>query len=418
MAKVNNEIKLSDTKKVLILGIVPTIFLLVSVIFGRNEIFDGYIKILKHPGVLISDYIVVGGFYANLFNVAILSFFNLGIIYFLKIPVNGFIFASYFTALGFACFGKTLLNSLPIYFGGYLYAKHQKIKFKSIFGVMMFALTLAPLVSFFMFNADLNIYSRVGGALCGGIFIGFIMTPLSSGMLKFHEGFNLYNIGFTGGIVGTILASIVKGRGIEIMTMKELSTEYDLPIKIILAGIFCIFIMVGYHINDDSINGYDTLMFNSGRLLSDFTLTEGFGISIINAGIMGLLALSFVSMLAVPLNGALIAGIFTVFGFGTFGKHPLNTIPIVLGVLLASVVGIWEFNSFNVALAGLFATTLAPISGVFGPFMGILAGFLHLFVVNNAAVIHGGFNLYNNGFAGGIVAGFLIPLIQKFRREK
>ncbi|MDD3917406.1 MAG: DUF1576 domain-containing protein [Synergistaceae bacterium] len=34
-------------------------------------------------------------------------------------------------------------------------------------------------------------------------------------------------------------------------------------------------------------------------------------------------------------------------------------------------------------------------------------------------VLHAGFNLYNNGFAGGLVAAILVPLIETFRgREK
>lgn len=50
----------------------------------------------------------------------------------------------------------------------------------------------------------------------------------------------------------------------------------------------------------------------------------------------------------------------------------------------------------------LFATTMAPISMQFGLPVGMLAGFLHLVVVHNVGVMHGGMNLYNNGFSGGL----------------
>ena len=65
---------------------------------------------------------------------------------------------------------------------------------------------------------------------------------------------------------------------------------------------------------------------------------------------------------------------------------------------------------FTVAISGLFGTALAPISGVFGPVAGIIAGWLHLAVVQNVGLVHGGLNLYNNGFSAGIVAGFLLPI--------
>lgn len=62
-------------------------------------------------------------------------------------------------------------------------------------------------------------------------------------------------------------------------------------------------------------------------------------------------------------------------------------------------------------LALLFSTTLAPIAGEFGILMGILAGFLHSSVALNVGIVYGGMNLYNNGFAGGIVAIFMVPVI-------
>ncbi|MDO5350251.1 MAG: DUF1576 domain-containing protein, partial [Lachnospiraceae bacterium] len=50
----------------------------------------------------------------------------------------------------------------------------------------------------------------------------------------------------------------------------------------------------------------------------------------------------------------------------------------------------------------------------------IIAGFLHSSVALNVGIVYGGMNLYNNGFAGGIVAIFMVPVIQSFldRRAK
>lgn len=47
----------------------------------------------------------------------------------------------------------------------------------------------------------------------------------------------------------------------------------------------------------------------------------------------------------------------------------------------------------------------------------MIAGALHIAIVMNIGVVHGGINLYNNGFSGGLVAGFLVPIIDAFRRE-
>ena len=69
-------------------------------------------------------------------------------------------------------------------------------------------------------------------------------------------------------------------------------------------------------------------------------------------------------------------------------------------------------------LALLLSTTLAPIAGEFGFLAGILAGFLHSSVALNVGIVYGGMNLYNNGFAGGIVAIFLVPVIQSIRDRR
>ena len=60
----------------------------------------------------------------------------------------------------------------------------------------------------------------------------------------------------------------------------------------------------------------------------------------------------------------------------------------------------------------LLSTTLAPIAGEFGIIAGLIAGFLHSSVALNVGIVYKGLNLYNNGFAGGIVAIFMLPVIE------
>ena len=47
----------------------------------------------------------------------------------------------------------------------------------------------------------------------------------------------------------------------------------------------------------------------------------------------------------------------------------------------------------------------------FGVVAGIVAGYLHSSVALNVGIVYGGMNLYNNGYAGGIVAIFMVPVI-------
>uniref|UniRef100_UPI000A82C2AA DUF1576 domain-containing protein n=1 Tax=Clostridium sp. NkU-1 TaxID=1095009 RepID=UPI000A82C2AA len=61
------------------------------------------------------------------------------------------------------------------------------------------------------------------------------------------------------------------------------------------------------------------------------------------------------------------------------------------------------------------STTLAPIAGEFGVIAGVIAGFLHSAAALNVGIVYGGMNLYNNGFAGGLIATFLVPVFQSVR---
>jgi hypothetical protein len=120
------------------------------------------------------------------------------------------------------------------------------------------------------------------------------------------------------------------------------------------------------------------------------------------------------------LNGPTIGAIFTIVGFAAYGKHPRNIIPIMLGVFVGSLFKPWNPSDPSIQLAALFGTTLAPIAGRFGWHWGIVAGFVHSSAALSVGTVHAGLNLYNNGFAAGIVASVLVPVIMAIQagREK
>ena len=181
---------------------------------------------------------------------------------------------------------------------------------------------------------------------------------------------------------------------------------------------FASMLALGWWLNGKSFKGYFDIFLYSGRAVTDFVTLEGFGPTLINMGLLGYMSMAYILFVKGDFNGPTIGGILTVVGFGAFGKHPKNVWPIFAGVWLGSVTKIWGANDPAIQLAALFGTTLAPIAGEFGPFIGIIAGFVHSSVVLNVGVLQGGMNLYNNGFAGGIVAAVMIPLIEAFGRRK
>lgn len=413
------ELELHKEHKRNILSIFPTAFLLFGIFFSFYEqvsILEGLKAIIHSPTILLTDFLAVGGVGPAFINAALIGYFNIYLLRRFKMRINGLLIAALFTVLGFSFFGKNIINILPIYFGGYLYAKHQKIQVKNILLVIMFSTALSPMVSVITFGGIFQDgFNYLMGILIGTL-IGFIVVPLSSHMLKFHDGYNLYNIGFTAGLVGTVFASLLKNFGIEIKPVQVLYTQNNIGIIMLFYALFAYLVVAGLTINRDSIKQYKSILKYKGRTITDFTALVGYGITFVNMGVMGLIAMTFVLLMGGVVNGPIIAGIMTIVGFGAFGKHPKNCMPVILGVMLGGLFFEYDYSSTTFLISALFSTTIAPVAGTFGPIAGVFAGILHLTLVTNIGIIHGGINLYNNGFAGGLAAGMIVPIIDAFKK--
>lgn len=378
---------------------------------------SGLYRIIIEPDFLITDYIAIGGLGAAFVNAGLLMLISIGILYKLNIQVTGSTISSIWLMSGFGLFGKNIFNVWFIILGVWLYAKFQKEKFSKYVYIALFGTSLAPIVTQIMFGTNLPKLLSIPLGACIGILVGFLLPPLSTHMMRIHQGFNLYNIGFTAGIIGTIVVSILKSYGLDLDTRVIWSIDYQRPLTLLMFIIFSTMLALGYILNEKSFLGLHRLYKYPGRAVTDFVLLEGLPVTLMNMGLNGLFATSYVIVVGGVLNGPVIGGIFTIVGFSAFGKHLSNMIPIFMGVFLGGLTKLWDVNDPGMLLAALFGTTLSPIAGQFGWGYGILAGFLHSVVVQNVGYLHGGLNLYNNGFSGGLVAATLIPIIEAFKRE-
>lgn len=403
----------------------PYIALLVMYVFfiifallidSPKDILLGLKNIVLTPDILITDYIEIGGIGATLVNAALTSLFSLCILVFIGIKPNGSTIMALWLMTGFSFFGKNILNIWPIMIGVYLFSKYQREPFLNYTLVGLLATCLSPTVSQLSFTGT---FSPIEGLLIGyalGIFTGFVLAPIASHCIKSHNGYNLYNIGFAGGLFATLLMSIFRGLGINFRTRLIWNTGSNNVFTIFLLIISFYLITIGIVCGIDHKKKLRMLHKQSGRLVSDFYILFG-EVTYINMGILCLIATIFVLFIGGDLNGPTIAGIFTITGFGCFGKHLKNTIPVVIGACIAALLNVNPINSPAIILSILFSTGLAPIAGKFGFKYGIIAGILHLNMVTNIGYLHGGLNLYNNGLAAGFVAMILIPLITTFKKE-
>ena len=398
----------------LTISLVPIIFIVLGFILDTpKEILKGLSKIILHPGMLLVDYIAVGGIGATFVNSAIIMLVCILFVYLLKMDITGPLIAGIFTAGGFAFIGKNIYNVWPIFMGGYIYTRYKKTEYKSVLLVMMFAAALSPTVTYVSFELG-----SIPLGILIGIVIGILVPAMAAQMLKFHDGYNLYNIGFTCGILGTLIAALFRGFGHPMLTQSVLSNEYNVFLKTFLLISFISCILILFISNGYSFKGYASLFSRSGRGLSNHTELFGYKGTYTNMAFMGLISTIYVILVKGDFNGPVMAGVLTAVGFSAFGKHPKNSIPIMLGVFLGGTIMKYDVSSAGLVIAALFGTTLAPIAGAYGTIPGIIAGFLHVAMVNNTGSLHGGLNLYNNGFSGGIIAAILIPIYNSLMTKK
>lgn len=395
----------------------------IFILFGLSvdpwsEIWEGFIAILLSPSNLITDYFEVGGIGATFVNAGLLMLINAVAINRFAPKITGPLVAALFTVMGFAFFGKNLYNSIPITIGTLLYSKYRNLPISAFLLTSLFATTLAPVVSIITFGQDLPYLISVPIAILVGVFIGFAIHPMGSSFLRFHQGYNLYNMGFTAGVLGMIIASIMRVFDLT-TTYVPLDHAYSIVEVEIFFVVFSLFLLiVGFILNGYTFKGYEQFKDDSGRLISDFVTDYGVGLTFINMGILGLASLAYVWLVGGTLEGAVIGGVLTVVGFGTFGKHIFNVTPIVIGVLIMQILMPVDVPSSTASLlSALFGTTLAPIAGHYGWKAGILVGLLHAGLVPNTGITHAGLNLYNNGFAGGFVAATVVPILDGIRER-
>ena len=382
----------------------------------NTSLLTGLWKIQISEAGLITDPMAVGGVGAALLNAALVLLVCTALVRWLKVPFTGVSFACLFMMAGFALLGKNLLNITPIIVGGWLHALYKRESFAKYVYLTLFGTCLSPIVSFFLVNGRPGTRWLLMAFI--GLVIGFLLPAVAGFTVRVHQGYNLYNVGFAAGFLGLGLASILKGFGVEFTSHSTWSEEGHELLCVMMAVILAALFIAGVRLGCRSWSDYRRILRHSGRAVADFIILDSAGRCFVNMALVGGVGLAYLLGVGVKLNGPLVCCLLSMVGFAAFGKHPKNIIPLMTGaVLSALLLEKIPLTSPGVLLATLLCTGLAPIAGQFGWYWGVAAGFLHMAIVQNTSFLHGGMNLYNNGFAAGLVCVLLIPIIEAVKSE-
>lgn len=386
------------------------------VIDSPAQVWRGLVAIIASRDTLVTDYMGVGGIGASFVNAGLLTLLVCGVYRQSGARVNGPAIACLFLVLGFALFGKNLLNIWFVVLGVYLYSKYRREAFAKNINAAFFGGALAPIFSEIVFGSALPLHWSLPLGVATSTLTGFILPPVAARLFQAHQGYCLYNIGFTTGIIGAIVVALYRSYGFVADPVFIWTTGNNG----LLAGMMFVSMAglaaAGFWIDRDALQRLWPLMREAGQAPADFVGGFGLGATLLNMGLAGAIATLYVLLVGGDLNGPTLGAILSVAGFAAAGKHPRNILPILAGVYLGSIAKPWSAHDPSLVLAALFGTNLAPISGRYGWRWGIVAGFIHSSVAQSVGVLHGGLVLYNNGFAAGLVASVLTPVIVALRR--
>lgn len=405
-----------EGRELFVFSIATAAFLFLAAIFlaPPGELLHGMVTIVLTRDALVTDYFALAGFGTAFFNAGLVLSLAIVLIRFQKIPFTGLTMAVLFINAGFALFGKNPVNVLPMLLGTWLYAKFHHTAMSRYIYTALFGSCLAPMVTELVYLLPFSLPVNLGIALAVGIFSGFVLPPLSVHTASMHMGYNLFNMGFAGGLFAFVMVCVLQSFGLESNNVFIWSYGRPLLLLLCLYLYFAAALLFGLFLNGNSLRGLSGLMRRPGRAVTDFVLMDGAPTTLVNMGVIGLLCTTYILLIGGDLSGPVVGAVLTAFGFAAFGVHAKNYLPVLAGVLLSTFFTHMLPTTPGIQMGAIFAVGLAPIAGQFGIPAGIIAGMLHAAVVVCSSSLYGGLNLYNNGFSTGLVAIVLVPALESF----
>lgn len=406
-------------KELEIYCIVTAILLFLSAFLFASpmEIITGMKKIILSRDALITDYFELAGYGAGFFNAALMMAISILMIRCVKLPYTGLTLAVLFISVGFGFWGKNIVNSFPIVLGSWIYSKAHKSHFARYVYTALFATCLAPFVTELVYILPFSFCINICIAFAIGIFIGYVIPPLSMHTASMHMGYNLFNVGFAAGTLAFVMYCILKSVGIQSEAVFIWKSERNPVIMTVLTIYFIGTFFWGIYLEHGDLRGLRDIIDHPGRAVADFVMMEGTGKTLINMGVMGILTEIYLIFVNGDLSGPILGCILTVFGFSAFGAHIRNYLPVLTGVALSALFTHQELNTPGILIASFFVVGISPIAGQFGTWAGIIAGLIHATVVMCTSQMYGGLNLYNNGFSCGWVAIVMLPIMESFMKH-
>lgn len=377
---------------------------LIFLLFG-DTVDQGFFTLLTFPALLQTDYFELAGLVATFLNCGLVLALVLSFLIFNEHHYTGDTIGNLFLLMGFSFFGKNPLNVFPFLLGHQLFIfNHPQHKVAALNNAIV-STTLGPVVSLFLFQLNWPWWMVL--ILTTGI--GYLFTPFALQLKKLHGGLTLYNSGFTAGIIAIIINLLLRTSGTVLEQNHLNQASYSILLGLLLCFSLVLFGLGWLKKPKELVHAKNDL---------DYFKAHGLYYCWYNMGLIGLILCGFLWLSPAPLNGISIGSAFSVIGFGAYGKKPQS----VLILMTTTFLGLWiqdnPFNTVTFVNIVIFSTALSPVVNKHSMALAILAGALHSLITPQTSILQGYLNLYNNGFASGVVAVVIYALTNFIVRKE
>ncbi len=192
----------------------------------------------------------------------------------------------------------------------------------------------------------------------------------------------------------------------------------------------CILALLGFSSSNPSeiVAGLEKIILSSDILITDYFVIAGIGPAFMNVALVTMITVVLLYYNDIPMDGKCILTIGLMSGFSFFGKNIFNMWFILLGTYLFCRVKKEKFSTY--LTISLLSTALGPLisstffydfisfKGVMTSFgCGIIIGFIMpMLALHTDRLLHG-LNLYNGGFAIGLLALIIVPILKSYGFE-
>lgn len=163
--------------------------------YGR---FEGIIRIMRHPGRAVADFVMMDGIGNTLMNMAIMGLLTEVYLVFVDGDLSGPILGCILTVYGFSAFGAHMKNYVPVLLGVALSTvfSNQDPNTPVILIASYFCVGLSPIAGQF--------------GTFAGLAAGLLHSSVVMCTSQMYGGLNLYNNGFSCGWVSIVMVPIVE----------------------------------------------------------------------------------------------------------------------------------------------------------------------------------------------------------------